>query len=213
VQSVDGMQFFPGPLQVSVGAAVEEQGAEFFRLASLSQPCGIDGIINVQQPPVIPNCCHAHCPPGTFDLAVTPDGAPDYAFVANEYGVMPNPPPDPCGTPTPTPSPAPINTGVGTIGIIRANRDHAGRFTHGTRAIGRNPLIYIPGGSTIPGVTTSHDGRYLSVTSEGSEEGSIPEPRSGTGIRLISEAPKTVLSSAQVAWEVLTRAIMNQMDR
>jgi len=179
VHSVDGMQFFPGPRQVSVGAAVEEQGAEFFRLASLNEPCGIDGIINVQQPPVIPNCCHTHCPPGTFDLAVTPDGAPEYAFVANEYGVMPNPPPAPCGTPTPTPSPAPINTGVGTIGIIRVQRDHAGGFTHGTRAIGRNPYIYIPGGSAIPGVTMSHDGRYLYVTSEGSEEGFYP----GTQIR------------------------------
>jgi hypothetical protein len=93
VQSVDGMQFFPGSSQVSVGAAVEAHGAEFFRLASLNEPCGIDGVINVPQYPVM-NCSHCpDCPPGTFDVAVTPNGEPEYAFVANEYGLMPSPTP------------------------------------------------------------------------------------------------------------------------
>jgi hypothetical protein len=162
VQAVDGLKFFPGSPQVSVGAAVEEQGAEFFRLASLNEPCGIDGVINVQQPPVIPNCPSPQhlCPPGTFDLAVTPDG--QYAFVANEYGVMPTPPPN-------------INAGSGTIGIIRTRRDHFGRFTPGTRSITRNPYIYVPGDSAIPGVTMSHDGKYLYVTSESASGDINPE--------------------------------------
>jgi hypothetical protein len=161
VQTVDGMKFFPGSPQVSVGAAVEAQGAEFFRLASLNQPCAVDGIINVQQPPVIPDCAQQLCPPGTFDLAVTPDGR--YAFVANEYGALPNPPPNN------------VNAGSGTIGIIRVQRDHSGRFTPGTRSIVPTPYIYIPGGSAIPGVTTSHDGKYVFVTSEGAVEGINPE--------------------------------------
>ena len=92
LQAVDGMQFFPGSPQVSVGAAVEAHGAEFFRLASLTAPCAVDGVINVQQYPVNYNCNPQHlCPPGTFDIAVTPDG--EYAFVANEYGLMPSPTP------------------------------------------------------------------------------------------------------------------------
>ena len=155
VQTVDGMQFFPGSPQVSVGAAVEAHGAEFFRLASLNQPCAIDGIVNVPQLPVISNCPFApNCSPGSFDLVVTPDG--EYAFVANEYGVMPNG----------------LNMGLGgTIGIIRVQRDDFGRFTNGF-PIG---YMYVPGGSTIPGITMSHDGRYLYVMCEGSADGINPE--------------------------------------
>jgi hypothetical protein len=74
VEKIDGMQFFPGSPQVSVGAAIERQGAEFFRLASLNEPCGMDGVINVPQYP-IKNCSNCpNCAPGTFDVAVTPDG-------------------------------------------------------------------------------------------------------------------------------------------
>ena len=150
LQAVDGMQFFPGSPQVSVGAAVEAHGAEFSRLASLTAPCATDGVINVQQYPLIPNCGASHCPPGTFDIAVTPDG--EYAFVANEYGVMPN------GR----------NMGMGgTIGIIRVQRDDFGRFTIGLQV----GYIYVPGGNTIPGITMSHDGKYLYVTCEGSADG------------------------------------------
>jgi hypothetical protein len=156
LQAVDGMQFFPGSPQVSVGAAVEAHGAEFFRLASLTAPCAVDGVINVQQFPVIPNCGASHCPPGTFDIAVTPDG--EYAFVANEYGLMPSP--------TPT-----TEIGMGTIGVIRLERDDFGRFTSGFQV----GYIYVPGGNTIPGITMSHDGRYLYVTCEGSADGINPE--------------------------------------
>jgi hypothetical protein len=156
LQAVDGMQFFPGSPQVSVGAAVEAHGAEFFRLASLTAPCAVDGVINVQQFPVIPNCGASHCPPGTFDIAVTPDG--EYAFVANEYGLMPSP--------TPT-----TEIGMGTIGVIRLERDDFGRFTSGFQV----GTIYVPGGNTIPGITMSHDGKYLYVTCEGSADGINPE--------------------------------------
>jgi hypothetical protein len=153
VQAVDGMKFFPGQSHLSVGAAVEAQGAEFFRLASLNEPCAVDGVVNVQQPPVIPNCNPQNlCPPGTFNLAVTPDG--HHAFVANEYGTLPSPtPPD-------------IDIGSGTVGIIQTHRDDMGRFTYRTRAIPGAEYIYIPGGGAIAGVTMSHDGKYLFVTSE-----------------------------------------------
>jgi hypothetical protein len=153
VQAVQGMKFFPGQSHLSVGAAVEAQGAEFFRLASLNEPCAVDGVVNVQQPPVIPDCNPQNlCPPGTFDVAVTPDG--HHAFVANEYGTLLSPPPD-------------IDIGSGTIGIIQTHRDDTGRFTpRRTRPIPGTEYIYVPGGGAIPGVTMSHDGTYLYVTSE-----------------------------------------------
>jgi hypothetical protein len=159
VQHIDGIQFFPGSPQVSIGAAIERQGAEFFRVSSLGEPCGVDGPIRVPQHPVIDNCNCPDSPPGTFDVAVTPDG--HYAFVANEYGQLPSP--------TPT-----DEIGNGTIGVIRVVRDAAGGFTTGTRSIPHHHTIYIPGGNTIPGITMSHDGRYLYVACEGSAKGINP---------------------------------------
>ncbi len=162
VQHIDGMQFFPASPQVSVGAAIEKQGAEFFRLASLTEPCGVDGddVIQVPQYPII-NCTGCpNCAPGTFDVAVTPDG--HYAFVANEYGQLPSP----------TPA---TETGGGTIGVIKVERDGAGRFNRGTKPVEPDNTIYIPGGSTIPGITMSHDGRYLYAACEGSGEGINPD--------------------------------------
>ena len=159
-QHIDGIQFFPGSPQVSVGAAIERQGAGFFRLASLNEPCAMDGVIQVPQYPV-KNCDNCpNCAPGTFDVAVTPDG--HYAFVANEYGLMPSPTPM-------------TETGGGTIGVIRVERDAGGGFTRGTRSIENNNTIYIPGGNTIPGITMSHGGRYLYVTCEGSVDGTNPD--------------------------------------
>lgn len=159
-QHVDGIQFFPGSPQVSVGAAVERQGGEFFRLASLNEPCGMDGVIQVRQYPVMDNCNCPNSPPGTFDIAVTPDG--HYAFVANEYGLMPSP--------TPT-----TEIGGGTVGVIKVARDASGGFTRGTRSIEQNHTIYIPGGDTIPGITMSHDGRYLYVACEGAANAINPD--------------------------------------
>ena len=161
VQKIDGMQFFPGSQQVSVGAAIERQGAEFFHLASLNEPCGVDGVIQVPQYPIY-NCDNCpNCAPGTFDVTVTLDG--NYAFVANEYGQLPSP--------TPT-----TETGGGTIGVVMVERDAAGRFKR-WKPVEPYNTIYIPGGNTIPGITMSHDGRYLYVTCEGSSsDGHYPTP-------------------------------------
>ena len=162
VQHIDGMQFFPGLPQVSVGAAIERQGGEFFRLASLNEPCGVDGvgIIQVPQYPIL-NCAGCpNCAPGTFDVAVTPDG--HYAFLANEYGQLPSP--------TPT-----TEKGGGTVGVIKVERDGSGGFTRGTKPVEPYNTIYIPGGNTIPGITMSHDGRYLYVACEGSHPGINPD--------------------------------------
>jgi hypothetical protein len=74
--SVQGIQFVPDrprqtkTMQPSVGAAVEQNGTEFFRLFDLNT-CEIDGIQNVPQPPVEPPppCGGEHqpnCAPGTW---------------------------------------------------------------------------------------------------------------------------------------------------
>ena len=159
VEHIDGMQFFPGSPQVSVGAAIERQGAEFFRLTSLTEPCGMDGVIQVPQHPIL-NCNGCpNCAPGTFDVAVTPDG--NFAFVANEYGRMPSPTP-------------PTEFEGGTIGVINVVRDGSGRFV-GTKPVKPHDTIFIPGGSTIPGITMSHDGRYLYAACEISGSGVNPD--------------------------------------
>jgi hypothetical protein len=139
VQSVLGIKLFPN--QASVGAAVYAQGGEFFHLVDLNT-CGIDGIVNVQQPPITSSA------PGSFDLAVTPDGS--YAFIANEHGQVAN-----------------VNfDGAGTIGIIKIATDSDGRFTSGTQPIAKNNYIYVKGGKAVAGMTISHDGKLLYVMSE-----------------------------------------------
>jgi hypothetical protein len=152
VSQVQGMKFFPGRLTVSVGAAVEDQGVDFFHLVNLDT-CAIDGVVNVQQPqPPI----HDSRAPGTFDLAITPDGS--YAFVANEYGNELN---------------VPV-LWAGTIGVVKIQRDWFGRFATGTTPVlvlNNTNYIYIRGGNTLPGVTVSHDGKRLYVTSEVAEPG------------------------------------------
>ena len=167
VTSVDGIQFLPAPNGVSVAAAVEQQGAEFFNLSDV-KTCAIDGnrnIINVQQRPVLsPMSCSAQggtCYPGSFRIAVTPNGAPGYAFVANEYGLKHLSPPK-------------VNFGLGgTVGVIRVQRNSGGGFSPGTGSIDRNKNIYIPGADTIPGVTVSHDGQHLYVANENARQSEI----------------------------------------
>lgn len=63
----------------------------------------------------------------------------------------------------------------GTIGVIKVERDGSGGFTRGTKPVEPYNTIYIPGGNTIPGITMSHDGRYLYVTCEGSHSGINPD--------------------------------------
>jgi len=172
VTSVQGMQFLPAPDGVSVGAAVEYQGAEFFNLSDLSS-CAIEGknnVVNVPQPPAqSPSTCSnlgGNCSPGSFDLAVTPNGAPGHAFLANEYGLKRVGKND-----LPLPN---VNLGlVGTIGIIKIRRNSVGGFTSGTRPIDQNQYIYVPGGGTLPGVTISHDGKRLYVVTEGAPRNEI----------------------------------------
>src|SRR5262249_52091151 len=137
----------PHSLGVSVGAAVENQGAEFFYLAQLDT-CTLDSVVNVQQPQP-PNA--NPMAPGTFDVAVTPNGS--YAFVANEYGNAPN---------------APVDS-TGTVGIIKTQRIWPGRFTTATRSLLLNnstSYIYVKGARALPGITVSRDGRLLYVVHE-----------------------------------------------
>jgi hypothetical protein len=151
VTNVDGMSFFPpSPLGLSVGAAVELQGAEFFNLRGGGIPChlfGKDNPFNVQQPPIE----RKKSAPGSIDLAVTPNA--EYAFVANEYQTAPGNQ-DPLG---------------GTIGVISVKRNSTGGFT-GTGPItsSNQPVdnIFIPGADTIPSITMSHDGKHLYVANE-----------------------------------------------
>ncbi|MCI0466519.1 MAG: hypothetical protein L0Y57_05870 [Beijerinckiaceae bacterium] len=176
ITSVDGIQIFPdrylqiGTLKKSIGAAVEQQGAEF--LVADLRTCAIDkiGAVNVQQPPVETSGCgganQPQCAPGTFNLATASKflGFLEYAFVANEYG-------------------KPLNPSVnvvngkqqhGTVGIISVIRDFSGRFTQGTGPLFLNRYIYVPGANTIPGVTISHNGKYLYVVNEGTADGTYP---------------------------------------
>jgi len=148
---VFGMKFFPGS-RVSLGAAVEHQGVDFVSLANL-QICKAEGVINVQQLPKSRKCMGA---PGSFDLAFTPDG--QYAFVANEYGTLPN-----------------ADNVSGTVGVLSVHRDGRGYFDAGADLIPaghrEGAYINIPGGRAIAGVTMSHDGKRLYVTSEIAESG------------------------------------------
>ena len=173
ITSVDGMQLLPAPQGVSIGAAVEQQGAEFFNLSDVNT-CVLDGkhnVINVQQRPVQPSMsCTAQggggCYPGSFDIALTPNGTPGYAFVANEYGLKHLAPPK-------------VNFGLGgSVGVVRIQRNSGGGFSAGTGSIERNKNIYIPGADTIPGVTVSHDGQRLYVANENARQSEI-NPKTG----------------------------------
>jgi hypothetical protein len=148
IVQVFGMSIFPyRPHQLSresIGAAVEAQGAEFLRFVDLDT-CVVDRAVNVPQLPVSGRS------PGTFSIAITPAGEPEFAFVANEYGTIPG-----------------VDFGGnGTIGVIRTQRDANGRFTNATKSVVPGGYIYIPGASTMPGITMSKNGKYLYVVNEG----------------------------------------------
>lgn len=78
---------------------------------------------------------------GSFDVTVTPDGK--YAFVANEYGVA-------SGSNLP-----------GNVGVVSLQYDSTGKLSGGT-LLGQ----IATSGRAIAGVTLSHDGHRLYVTSE-----------------------------------------------
>jgi hypothetical protein len=173
IKQVEGLQIFPDRYRqvrltkVSVGAAVEQLGAEFIDV-DLST-CDINSAVNVAQPPVQPpqDCDkpNENCAPGTFNLAVTSKlaGLVEYAFVANEYGLPLNY------------NLLPLNSAVqkGSVGIVRVQRDFYGRFTTRTRRI--FDYIQVPGANTIPGTTISHNGKYLYVVNEGTADGTYPQ--------------------------------------
>lgn len=163
ITQVTGMALFPdrylqsrGPKQ-SIGVAVEQSGVAFLR-ADLNT-CDKESIVRAQEP-VETNC--ESCSPGSFAVAVTPNPWLGYTFVANEYGKT---------------EPASENNNLGgTVGIIRTVRDLRGGFLSWTRPIPFNAYLYIPGASTIPGVTISQDGKYLYVVNEvAPKEGNYPQ--------------------------------------
>lgn len=151
VASVMGMKFL-NKRRTRIAVAVECAGAEIAYLPSPASCAFQTTPIRVPQPSVAN--CQGKDPPGTFDLAVSPKF--QFAFLANEYGTLAV---NPSG-----------QDPDGTVGIIRIQ--DAG-----------NPgySVYVPGGSTIAGVTISGDGKRLYVTNENSttdplcgSEGSIP---------------------------------------
>ena len=143
-----GCNFFRVRRKSVLALRSRDRAPNFFGWLSSTEPCGMDGVVQVPQYPIL-NCNGCpNCAPGTFDVAVTPDGL--HAFVANEYGQLPSP----------TPA---TETGGGTIGVIKVERDASGGFTRGTKPVEPYNTICIPGGDTIPGITMSHDGRYLYV--------------------------------------------------
>lgn len=144
-----GLKAYPGHPE-SLGVAVENQGIDLLTVQDV-RTCtfAYTPPTNVQQPKYNPPSGSTRkAAPGTFDLVFTPNGA--HAFVANEYGVDPNA------------SPSSV---IGTVGVVQVMRDSTGNFA-GTSPIATNSFVYIPGSRAIPGITLSHDGRYLYITSE-----------------------------------------------
>lgn len=120
-----------------IGIAVECAGAE---IAYMGNPasCAFQATpVRIPQPSV--ENCQGQDPPGTFDLAVSPNS--QFAFLANEYGTLAGKPPEPGAG--------------GTVGVIRLQTPGDPGYS-----------VYIPGGATIAGVTMSKDGKRLYVTAE-----------------------------------------------
>ena len=136
VTSVMGMKFL-NKRRTRIAVAVECAGAEIAYVATPGSCAFQTTPIRVPQPSV--ENCQGKDPPGTFDLAVSPKFR--FAFLANEYGTLAVNPPE--------------QDPDGTVGVIRIQ--DAG-----------NPgySVYVPGGSTIAGVTISRDGKRLYVTNE-----------------------------------------------
>lgn len=136
VTSVMGIQFLD-KRRTRIGAAVECAGAEIAYLGNPASCAFQAPPINVPQPSV-PNCS-GKAPPGTIDLAVSPNS--QFAFLANEYGTL-------AGMPE-------VPDRDGTVGVIPL-RDPG------------NPgySVYVPGAGALAGVTISKDGKRLYVTSE-----------------------------------------------
>lgn len=93
---------------------------------------------------------------GTFDVVVTRDG--QFAFAANEYGIVPGPIPEP---PSDCPGPEHVRY-KGNVGVTTIVRNAAGNFAEGTGLKWR----FSTGGCAIAGILLSNDGKRLYVTTE-----------------------------------------------
>ena len=132
-----------------IAVAVEQSGVAFL-LADLST-CARESLVVAQEPV-------EQRAPGSFALALTPERWPEYAFVANEYGILKN-----------------KSNFVGTVGIIRIARSIRGEFRSSTGPIPSNAYIYVPGTIATPGITMSRDGNRLYVVNEVTFHGKYPQ--------------------------------------
>lgn len=153
ITQVFGLKTYPAHPE-SIGFAVSESGVDFYTPKDFYSCALVETATNVQQPPRTARS------PGTGDLAFTPDGK--YAFVSNEYGKDTNYP-----------------AAVGTVGILKVVRSAEGDFT-GTSLIASNHYIYIPGGNTMPGISLSHDGKRLYVSTEVAAPAEVPNAQDPT---------------------------------
>ena len=129
--TVSELSFLPGGTDLAAG--IGSPGAIFYNTAAL-ETCTATGNV-VSQGTITSD-------QGTQAVAVTPDGK--YAFVSNEYGVVP-------GTVT-----------EGNIGVVALAYDANGNVTAGSTLLGQIST----GGNAIAGMTLSPDGTRLYVTTE-----------------------------------------------
>jgi DNA-binding beta-propeller fold protein YncE len=129
--TVSELSFLPGGTNLAAG--IGSPGAIFYNTAAL-ETCAATGNA-VSQGSIASD-------QGTQAVAVTPDGK--YAFVSNEYGVVP-------GTVT-----------EGNIGVVALAYDANGNVTSGSTLIGQIST----GGNAIAGMTLSPDGTRLYATTE-----------------------------------------------
>jgi len=121
------------PTGTGLAAGVGSPGADFFNLAALETCTATSSVVS--QGTIASD-------QGTQEVEITPDGK--YAFVSNEYGVVP-------GTIT-----------EGNIGVVQLAYDSNGNVTTASTLLGQIST----GGNAIAGMTLSPDGNRLYVTSE-----------------------------------------------
>jgi DNA-binding beta-propeller fold protein YncE len=145
------LRYFPNTMDIAGGAGYP--GAIFYHVNDLLACNGFAYVVD--QGSTVNNDA------GTLDVAVTPDGK--FAFVSNEYGVVP-------GAIT-----------EGNIGVVAIQRDANGNFTTGTKLIGQ----IVTGGNIISGLKLSPDGTRLYATSE---IAAISTVASGSGNSVLSKS-------------------------
>jgi len=178
------------PNGVNLAAGIGSVGADFFNLAQLNS-CTAAGFV-VSQGSVASD-------QGTLDVEVTPDGK--FAFVSNEYGVVP-------GT-----------TSEGNIGVVQLVYDNNGNVTTGSALLGQISTR----GTAIAGMTLSPDGTRLYVTSEvatsasNASGGSNPILSESNCVQAVGGAPQlngtlTVIDVAKAETSPSASAILATVD-